>query len=78
VAKSMKELEIQAKTKKSFVPITTDSNHANPMVENILNREFSAESPNQKWAVDITFIHTGQGWLYLAGVMDLCSRMIVG
>jgi putative transposase len=78
VAKSMKELAIQAKIKKSFVPITTDSDHANPVAQNILNREFSAELPNRKWAVDITYIHTDQGWLYLAGVMDLCSRMIVG
>ena len=78
VARSMKELEIQGKIKKAFVPSTTDSNHANLVVENVLNREFSAELPNQKWAVDITYIHTDQGWLYLAGVMDLCSRMIVG
>jgi putative transposase len=78
VARSMKELEIQAKSKKRFVPSTTDSNHTNPVVENILDRDFSAELPNQKWAVDITYIFTDQGWLYLAGVMDLCSRMIVG
>jgi len=78
IARSMKELEIQAKTKKRFVPSTTDSNHANPVVENVLDRDFSAQLPNQKWAVDITYIHTDQGWLYLAGVMDLCSRMIVG
>jgi transposase InsO family protein len=78
IARSMKELEIQAKTKKRFVPSTTDSNHANPVVENVLDRGFSAQLPNQKWAVDITYIHTDQGWLYLAGVMDLCSRMIVG
>ena len=48
------------------------------MAENILNRDFTAELPNQKWATDITYIPTGQGWLYLAGVIDLCSRKIVG
>ena len=78
VAKGMKELEIQAKRKKKFVPCTTDSKHLQPIAENILNREFTAELPNQKWAVDITYILTDEGWLYLAGVMDLCSRRIVG
>jgi putative transposase len=78
VAKGMKELEIQAKMKKKFVPCTTDSRHHQPVARNILDRQFTAELPNQKWAVDITYILTGEGWLYLAGVMDLCSRMIVG
>ncbi len=78
VAKMMKQHRMAAKTKKKFVPCTTDSNHANPVAENVLGREFAAEMPNQKWAVDITYIPTDQGWLYLAGVIDLCSRMIVG
>lgn len=78
VAKMMKKHRIAAKTKRKFVPCTTDSRHANPVAENVLDREFSAELPNQKWAVDITYIPTDQGWLYLAGVIDLCSRMIVG
>ena len=78
VARGMKELEIRAKTKRKFVPCTTDSRHRQPVAENILNRRLSAELPNQKWATDITYILTGEGWLYLAGVIDLCSRMIVG
>jgi putative transposase len=78
VVKVMKELEIKVKTKKPFIPSTTDSRHANPVARNILNREFAAELPNRKWVVDITYIPTDQGWLYLAGVMDLCSRRIVG
>jgi putative transposase len=78
VAKVMKQREIKAKTTKKFIPTTTDSAHANPVAENVLNREFTAERPNQKWAVDITYIPTDEGWLYFAGVMDLCSRMIVG
>lgn len=78
VARGMKELEIRAKTKKKFVPCTTDSRHRQPVAENILDRRFSAELPNRKWATDITYILTGEGWLYLAGVIDLCSRMIVG
>jgi transposase InsO family protein len=78
VAKVMRAAGIRAKTKKKFVPGTTDSNHRNPVAGNVLDRQFTAELPNQKWAVDITCIPTGQGWMYLAGVIDLCSRMIVG
>jgi putative transposase len=78
VAKLMRQLKIRAKTKKKFVPRTTDSAHDQPLAENLLNRAFAADSLNKKWAVDITYIPTGEGWLYLAGVMDLCSRKIVG
>jgi transposase InsO family protein len=78
VASIMQEREIRAKTKAKFVPRTTDSNHTCPVAENELDRQFTAELPNQKWAVDITYIPTGEGWLYLAGVIDLCSRKIVG
>jgi putative transposase len=78
VARGMKELEIRAKTKKKFVPRTTDSQHQQPVAKNILDRQFTADLPNQKWATDITYIPTGEGWLYLAGVIDLYSRKIVG
>ena len=78
VASVMKEQEIRARTKRKFVPRTTDSDHRHPVVSNVLDRDFTADLPNQKWAVDITYIPTDQGWLYLAGVMDLCSRKIVG
>jgi transposase InsO family protein len=78
VAKVMKEQRIQAKTKKKFVPRTTDSQHRQPVAKNLLDRDFTAEKPNQKWVVDITYIPTGEGWLYLAGVLDLYSRKIVG
>ena len=57
---------------------TTDSQHQFPVAENLLNREFTAEKPNQKWVADITYIPTDEGWLYLAGVLDLYSRKIVG
>jgi transposase InsO family protein len=57
---------------------TTDSQHGFPVAENVLNREFEAEKPNQKWVADITYIPTDEGWLYLAGVLDLYSRKIVG
>jgi len=78
VAKMMKQLNIRAKTKKKFVPKTTDSTHQQPLAENLLDRQFAASRPNRKWVVDITYIPTDEGWLYLAGIMDLYSRKIVG
>lgn len=78
VADIMKERQIRAKSKKKFVPRTTDSRHQQPVAANALDRQFNAELPNQKWAADITYIPTDEGWLYLAGVIDLCSRKIVG
>ena len=78
VASVMREQEIRARTRRKFVPRTTDANHGQPVADNVLDRQFTAEAPNQKWAVDITYIPTDEGWLYLAGVIDLCSRKIVG
>ena len=57
---------------------TTNSNHNLPVAENLLNREFEAEKPNQKWVGDITYIATDEGWLYLAGILDLYGREPVG
>jgi putative transposase len=57
---------------------TTNSNHSFPLAPNLLNREFEAQTPNQKWVGDITLIWTEEGWLYLAGYLDLFSRKIVG
>jgi putative transposase len=78
VASVMREHGIRAKSKRKFVPRTTDSRHAGPVAENVLQRRFAAALPDRKWAVDITYIPTGQGWMYLAGVLDLYSRKIVG
>ena len=78
VADIMKERKIRAKSRKKFVPKTTDSRHRQPIAGNVLDRQFNAALPDQKWAVDITYVPTDQGWLYLAGVIDLCSRRIVG
>jgi len=58
--------------------ITTNSRHNFPVAPNLLNRQFQAEKPNQKWVADITYIPTGEGWLYLAGVLDLFSRKLIG
>jgi transposase InsO family protein len=78
VAKLMKQQGIQARTKRKFIPATTDSKHGQPIADNLLDRQFHADLPDQKWAADITYVPTGEGWLYLAGVIDLCTRKIVG
>jgi putative transposase len=58
--------------------VTTDSNHRKPVAENILDRRFDGWPINRAWVADITYVSTAQGWLYLAAVMDLASRRIVG
>ncbi len=78
VAKLMKQRGIQARTHRRFKVRTTDSKHDHPIASNVLARRFAAEKINTRWTTDITYIHTDEGILYLAGVMDLCSRKIVG
>ena len=78
VAKCMRKLELKARIKRKYVPKTTDSDHGHRIAENVLDRQFTCELPNTKWVCDITYIPTGEGWMYLAAVMDLCSRKIVG
>lgn len=77
VARLMREHGIVARTKRKF-RVTTDSNHDRPVAENVLDRQFEPEAPNQAWTADITYVATGEGWLYLAAVEDLYSRRIVG
>jgi putative transposase len=77
VAKLMHDNDIRAKTARKFRN-TTDSNHALPVALNVLGRQFDAGGPNEKWVADITYITTREGWLYLAAVEDLYSRMVVG
>jgi putative transposase len=77
VRKVMCENGLFSKVKRKFVR-TTDSRHLLPVAENILARDFTATAPDQKWVADITYIRTLEGWLYLAGTMDLYSRRIVG
>jgi transposase InsO family protein len=78
VAKVMKTQGIKARSHKRFRVRTTDSTHSNPVAPNTLAQDFAAAGINQKWATDITYLPTDQGFLYLAGVIDLCSRRIVG
>jgi len=72
-----KKLGIRCKQKKRF-KATTDSRHALPVAENLLKRGFKASAPNQIWLSDITYIPTGEGWLYLAGHKDMFTGAIVG
>jgi transposase InsO family protein len=77
VARLMKTYGIRA-ARRQKRKNTTNSDHPYPVAPNLLNREFTAERPNQKWLGDITYIWTAEGWLYLAVVLDLFSRRIVG
>jgi transposase InsO family protein len=77
VARLMRELGLQGLSPRKF-RVTTDSNHDEAIAPNVLSRDFVAGKPNEKWATDITYIWTAEGWLYLAVVMDLYSRRIVG
>ena len=77
VRRVMRSAGLFSKVKRKFVA-TTDSKHSLAVAENVLARDFTADHPNQKWAADITYISTAAGWLYLAVVMDLFSRRIVG
>ncbi len=77
VARLMAASGITAKTKMKF-KATTDSKHKHPVAANVLDRRFNVEGPNEVWLSDITFIWTREGWMYLAVVMDLYARRIVG
>ena len=77
VAGLMKEGGLRASTARKFRH-TTDSAHTHPVAENVLARDFTATRPNEKWAADITYLWTDEGWLYLAAVEDLYSRKVVG
>ena len=72
-----KELAIVSSRKRKY-KATTNSNHNLPIAPNLLNRDFSASKPNEKWVSDITYIATGEGWLYLAVIKDLYTKGIVG
>ena len=73
----MKDLNLKVKMKRRYRN-TTNSNHNLPISSNILNRDFYASNPDEKYVGDITYISTGEGWLYLATIIDLYSRKIVG
>lgn len=77
VRRVLRQSGLSSRTKRKFV-VTTDSNHSQPVAENLLARDFGATAPNEKWLADITYISTREGWLYLAAVLDVFSRKVVG
>jgi transposase InsO family protein len=74
----MRKAGIKARRRKAYKVTTTLSKHSYPVAPNTLNRQFWAEGPNQKWVGDITYIATKEGWLYLAAMLDIYSRKVVG
>lgn len=78
VARLMKAEGLRSRAKRRFKPQTTDSRHDRPVAQNTLNREFYPERANRVWTADITYIETAEGWLYLAVVLDLFSRRVIG
>ena len=77
VERLMREEGIKGRQKHRFRH-TTDSNHTNPIAPNVLERHFETTAPNKAWVTDVTYIATGEGWLYLATMLDLFSRRVVG
>jgi transposase InsO family protein len=77
IERLMRENGIVARQKRRFVH-TTDSRHAHPIAPNLLDRHFDPKAANEAWAGDVTYIATGEGWLYLAVLLDLFSRRVVG
>ena len=77
IGRLMRELGLRGISPRKF-RVTTDSDHEHPIAQNVLARNFEAQRRNEKWVTDITYIWTSEGWLYLATVMDLYSRRIVG
>ena len=77
VARLMRENALQARQRRRFKR-TTDSLHAFPVAPNLLNQDFNAKGPNQKWGADISYVWTREGWLYIAVVIDLFARRVGG
>lgn len=77
IGASLARQQLRAKAARKFMA-TTNSRHGLPVAENLLAQDFTASGPNQKWAGDITYLHTDEGWLYLAVIIDLYSRRVIG
>ena len=78
VAAAMRELGIKSRVSKKFRPTTTQADPTKQPAENVLDRDFTADAPNRKWVIDITYLPTAAGWVYLAVVIDLFSRKAIG
>jgi putative transposase len=78
IERLMREKGLRAHAKRPWRPRTTDSRHDDPIAPNLLLGRAKPERPNEVWVTDITYLRTNEGWLYLAGVLDLCSRKLIG
>ena len=78
VAAAMREMGLTSRVSKAFTPTTTQADPSQQPAPNTLDRDFTATAPNQKWVTDITYLPTAAGWVYLAVVLDLFSRKVVG
>ena len=78
VARRMQQKALVSVRRRKFRPQTTDSKHDLPIADNLLEQDFTATEPNQRWVGDITYIQTAEGWLYLAVIIDLFARRVVG
>ena len=78
IGRLMREHGLQSRQRRRFRVVTTDSKHAHPVAPNVLERDFMTTAPNQKWLADLTYVPTDEGWLYVALVLDLYARKIVG
>ncbi|WP_237245645.1 MULTISPECIES: IS3 family transposase [Sorangium] len=77
IARLMRAQRLAARRKRRFRR-TTDSRHKGPIAPNVIERQFDAQAPNEVWVTDVTYVPTGEGWLYLAVILDLFSRRVVG
>ena len=78
IGRLMRKHDLGSRKRRAFRIRTTDSKHDHPIAPNVLERDFQATAPNQKWLADLTYVPTAEGWLYLALVLDLFARKIVG
>jgi transposase InsO family protein len=78
VARYMRLARVRVTPRRRFLPRTTDPDHPHPVAPNVLGRDFTASAPDRKWACDLTYVWTDEGWLYLSVVIDLFSRKVVG
>jgi putative transposase len=78
VAGLMREMSLSARQGRRRTPRTTDSRHHLPVAPNLLDRNFATERPDTVWLADLSYIATGEGWLYLAAIKDMATRQIVG
>ncbi len=78
IGRLMRENNLSSRKRRRFRVVTTDSKHAHPVAPNVLERDFEARAPNQKWLADLTYVPTDEGWLYVALVLDLFARKLVG